>query len=69
MHTATNLKILTAKAWLNRLPFNSKKSDLQSVNKTLMLLSDYHALPMSHPIFLKQYKHLIQLQTLLQKEN
>lgn len=43
-------------------------SDLEAVNKTLELLSGYHGMRMSHPIFMKQYKHLTQLQTQLAKE-
>ena len=43
--------------------------DLQAVNKTLILLSNYHAQPMDNPQFLKQYRHLINMQTLLAKEN
>jgi len=46
-----------------------ENKNLQAVNKTIILLANYHAMPTSHPQFLKQYKHLIQLQTLLAKEN
>lgn len=39
--------------------FFTAKSDLKCVEKTLKLLAGYHAVPISDPMFIKKYGHLI----------
>lgn len=46
----------------------SKKTDLQCVQRTHKLLLDYHAVHADNPEFIKQYRHLIQMELILEKE-
>lgn len=59
-HTETNLKILDAKLFLNER-FSVKYKDLKALEKSLILLSKYHALPLDNEQFNRQYRHLISL--------
>lgn len=47
--------------------WNSKKTDLQCVERTLKLLAGFHAMSMNNPPFLKQYRSLIQMYFVLCK--
>ena len=49
----------------SKMFFNSKSSDLKSVDRTLKLLSDFHAVPLDNPQFLKKYGQLVKLRNLL----
>jgi len=41
--------------------FNTKKSDLQCVERTIKLLAGYHAVPIENEQFVKQYRQLIRM--------
>lgn len=52
-----SLKILDARCWLSSLP--TKSNDLKSVEKTIKLLTEYHAVPSNNEQFVKRYKALL----------
>jgi len=41
--------------------FNIKNKDLQSLERSIKLLSTYHAVPLTNQKFIIQYRHLILL--------
>lgn len=43
----------------------SKSGDLKAIEKTLKMLSGFHAMPQSNEWFQRQYRFLFQLQTQL----
>lgn len=47
--------------------FNTKRSDLKSVNRTLQLLLDFHAVKIDNEQFQNKYAQLINLRNILFK--
>lgn len=62
VYTDTNLKLLTAKSFLYNLnPIPSKSNQIKTIEKTLIILANYHAVPLTNEKFILQYRHLLSL--------